>query len=427
MNFKGLSLDQAPPISAPLRFILTAPIFLLLSAIIIFFNDSATLNRYSSEGIALVHVFTLGFFTMVMLGALQQMLPVLAGVTFRKAKLVAALTHAGLSIGTLFMVFGFLQNSTLLMSIASFFLSIAFVVFFTSALLAVKDIQFFNPTVRSIRFAIISSVVVVVMGLYLLGAYASSSIGMYQIQLSEIHAVLGIFAFAGVLIIGVAFQVLPMFYVAPAFKAFCVKYVIKYILSGAIIFILLNLTFSEYAWLGKAIIALFFFAFATVIPKKMHLRKRKVRDVTTWFWYIAAITLFFGLVTWMLDEVFESDLSQYTALYIGLGFLLSILNAMMYKIIAFIVWFHLNAKGYMTIPTMKEMIEEKLLIAQFLLHVSAIISFSFTLYLEVMLKVGALFLGLSALLLTYNLFKVAMVYINTIKREPDFVMPTMSV
>ncbi len=425
MNFKGLSLDQAPPISAPLRFILSAPLFIFLASVILFFSDVSALNRYSNEGIALVHTFTLGVFTMIMLGAMQQMLPVLAGVSFKKAKLVATITHATLSIGTLFMVYGFLRSTTLYMSIAAAFLSVAFFTFLVAAMLAVKEIKFFNPTVRAIRHAIYMLVIVVLLGLYLLGSHASLNIGAYQINLSEIHAVLGIFGFAGILIIGVAFQVLPMFYVAPAFKAFCVKYVVKYVLTGTLLFIILNVSFPAFSFLGKAVIALFFLAFSSVIPKKMYLRKRKVRDVTSWFWWLASITLFLGLSSWMIDEVTTTDLSPYSALFIGLGFLLSILNAMVYKIIAFLVWFHLNAKGYMTIPTMKEMIDEKLMIGQFLLHTVAIISFSMALHVEMLLKAGALFLGLSALLLFYNLLSVALVYVKTMKREPDFVMPSM--
>ena len=158
----------------------------------------------------------------------------------------------------------------------------------------------------------------------------------------------------------------------------------------------------------------------------MYHRKRKVRDVTSWFWWLASITLFLGLSSWMIDEVTTTDLSPYSALFIGLGFLLSILNAMVYKIIAFLVWFHLNAKGYMTIPTMKEMLDEKLMIGQFLLHLASIISFSMALHVEMLLKAGALFLGLSALLLFYNLITVALVYVKTMKREPDFIMPSMT-
>jgi hypothetical protein len=94
MNFTGLSLDQAPPISAPVRFFLTAPLFAMVAAaLILFFDPALLMSRFSLETIAVTHLFTIGFIAMVMLGALQQMLPVLAGVSLPKASLVATTSH----------------------------------------------------------------------------------------------------------------------------------------------------------------------------------------------------------------------------------------------------------------------------------------------------------------------------------------------
>ncbi|HFB53658.1 MAG TPA: hypothetical protein ENJ67_02890, partial [Sulfurimonas autotrophica] len=92
MDFNGLSIDQAPPISAPLRFFLTAPLFGIVAGIVLFFSDSAALmSRYSIDAIVVTHLITIGVFGFVMLGALTQMLPVLASAKIPKVKLLTTL------------------------------------------------------------------------------------------------------------------------------------------------------------------------------------------------------------------------------------------------------------------------------------------------------------------------------------------------
>ena len=54
MELTGLSTDQAPPISAPLRFFLTAPLFAILAGLLIFGTETdALISRFSYETIAI--------------------------------------------------------------------------------------------------------------------------------------------------------------------------------------------------------------------------------------------------------------------------------------------------------------------------------------------------------------------------------------
>lgn len=89
MQLSGLSLNQAPPFSVPLRFFLTAPCLGIVSTLIwLWAGDMTLLSRWSPSLMALTHGVVLGVFASVMFGALQQMLPVLAGVTIPDRKSV---------------------------------------------------------------------------------------------------------------------------------------------------------------------------------------------------------------------------------------------------------------------------------------------------------------------------------------------------
>jgi hypothetical protein len=109
MNPAGLSLEQAPPFSVPLRFFLTAPWFLVLAAALMLWEGSGIFaSRWLPATLALTHLLVLGFMAQVMLGALLQILPVAVGVTVPRPRLTAALIHIPLTLGTLTLAGAFL-------------------------------------------------------------------------------------------------------------------------------------------------------------------------------------------------------------------------------------------------------------------------------------------------------------------------------
>ena len=264
MELNGLSIDQAPPISAPLRFYLTAPIFAIIAGFLILFSDASVLmSRYSIESIVITHALTIGFLGFIMLGSLTQMLPVLAGVRIPKVDLVTKLSYICLVIGTAFMLFGLLNDVALSNTVALVLLSIGFTMIIVVIAMAITKVQNFNPTVKAMSASLVFASFTVLMGLFLLYTYLDSEFALYRNMIANVHSVWGIFGFAGILIIGVTFQVLPMFYVAPKFKKFCKQRVVLLISVGLLIWLYTNVYQESYSIIGKAWIALFFWAFAT--------------------------------------------------------------------------------------------------------------------------------------------------------------------
>ena len=169
MDFDGLSVDQAPPISAPLRFFLTAPLFGVLAGILILLSDAQTLSsRYSMDTIAITHAITIGFLSFVMLGALTQMLPVLAGVKIAKVDMVAKISHIFLLFGTLFMIFGLEYDFSKLILIASLFLGIGFLTMIVSMLVGLRDVVNATPSVKAMITSLVFAFIVVLIGMHLL-------------------------------------------------------------------------------------------------------------------------------------------------------------------------------------------------------------------------------------------------------------------
>jgi len=428
LELNGLSVDQAPPISSPLRFFLTAPLFGVLAGILIFLSDTtALMGRYSIDSIIVTHAITIGMFGFIMLGALTQMLPVLASAKIYKVKLVTTISHFLLTSGLLAMLFGLKLQIALLSTFAYLFLGTGFLIMIVSIGYSIKSVKSINATIKGMIVSLIFAFLIVLMGVVLLYEYAVGSISEIHFLLANVHSVWAIYGFSGILIIAVSFQVLPMFYVAPKFKQFCKKRVVNLISIGLVIWLISNLYFEEYSLYAKLWIATFFWAFATTVWLKLNKRKRPISDVTVWYWRAASIFLTLGSFLWIFDEFFKHEYIVMVGILIGGGFILSIMIGMLYKIVPFLVWFHLNGMGYMNIPTLTEMIDGDLAKVQFTLLMLSLIGFIFAFYMPGLLYPSATLFTVSMLILEYNVAIAALVYMKTIKTKPDFDMSMFKV
>lgn len=423
MDFNGLSVDQAPPISAPLRFFLTAPIFGIIAGILILFSDSTVLmNRYSMDAIITTHAITIGLFSFIMLGSLTQMLPVLAGAKINRVKPITFISYILLTSGLLAMIFGLKFDIKFLANYSYVALGSGFLIMIAAIAYSLKDVVTYNATIKGMTASLIFATFIVLMGIVLLFEYATGSVSEYHSILANVHSVWAIFGFSGLLIIGVSFQVLPMFYVAPKFKQFCKRRVVYLISFGLVSWLVANLYFDEYTLYAKLWIATFFWAFATTVWLKFNKRKRPISDVTVWYWRGASIFLTLGAFLWIFDEFFKHEYIVMVAILIGGGFILSIMLGMLYKIVPFLVWFHLNGRGYMNIPTINEMIDKDLAKIQFVLLILSLVGFIFAFYMPKLLAPSASFFIISMLLLEYNILAPALIYRKTLKTKPDFDM-----
>ena len=428
MQLNGLSVDQAPPIAVPLRFFLTAPLFGIIAGVLILLNDSHTLmNRYSIDAIIITHAITIGMFTFVMFGALTQMLPVLAGAKIGEVKRVTLFSYLLLSSGLISMILGLKFSLSFLTSYAYVGIGLGFLTMVLGIVYAIRNVQNFTATIKGMAASLLFAFFTACLGSFLLYEYASNSISQYHLLVANIHSVWAIFGFCGLLIIGISFQVLPMFYVAPKFKQFCKKRVVILISIGLSIWFCLNLYYEEYELVAKIWIALFFWAFATAVWLKFNRRKRPISDVTVWYWRSASLFLTLGSFLWIFDEFFKHEYIVMVGILIGGGFVLSIILGMLYKILPFLIWFHLNATGYMNIPTINEMIDNGLAKVQFTLFILSLIGFIFAFYIPQLLAVSALYFIISMALLEYNLLVPVLLYRATKKRKPDFDMSAFSV
>lgn len=413
---EGLSLDQAPPISVPFRFFLTAPIFaIIIGALILFSDASLIMNRYSGISIAIVHLFTLGILSMIIVGAMQQMMPVLAGAVIKKPILFANVVHTTLTVGTILFALYFIFKIKVLLMIATTLLAISFLTFFIISIRLLFKVKFLNSTVIAMRIFVVVGLITILLGLHLSGSHISDNISENHYSIVSIHILFGTFGFATLIIMGVAFQVIPMFYVAKSFPKF-----IQNSVPFIIVLLLLVYTLFEFASFDLTIVKLLFVIFIAAFGyfgiHSLNNRRRPIFDVTLLYWKTSLYMLIIGLLIWFFAK---NDVSYLLFILFGFGFLYSLLQGMIYKILPFLCWFHLTSKGYFSVPTMRELIVEDMIRIQFYMFISSLLFFILAFFLSaIFLYIGAVLFIFSNLFFLLNLIMAIRKYNKIAKTDP---------
>ncbi len=375
----GLAFEQAPPLSLPLRFFLTAPLFLLGAAALILFTPDALASRRMPAAYALTHALTLGFLAMSMIGALMQMLPVVAGSPMPAQRLVALTTHVSLSAGTVALMAGFLGAGAAAIDIGAALLALGFVAFLAAAAVSLARAAG-NATVNGIRFAALGLAVTASLGLTLALARTGLELPVAIQATSAAHVGFGLLGWVLLLVVGVAYQVVPMFQMTPPYPPLLSRR-----LAGAV-FALLALRAFAPLFAQPVVLALdtglaacvLLFAIATL--RLQSRRRRKLPDITLDFWRLGMVSLIACVLAWLLAQIWPAwaNSNAYPMLLGVLflvGFAASVVAGMLYKIVPFLAWFHLQAQLRAkagTIPNMKQMIDEKKMRWQFRLHLAAL-------------------------------------------------------
>lgn len=374
MNINGLSFNALPPIDLPFRFFLTAPLFVILSALLILLSGEALwISRWQPSMLALTHGFTLGFLSMVMMGALLQLLPVIGGIGITRPRLITYFCHTSLVLGTLCLMANFIWPNILL-GISSLVLLICSIgtYFIAFALVLLKKLSQ-GDSIIGFRLAMLALLVVLIMGVVLLSQrfefFAFSHLGK---ELTNNHALFGLAGWGSVLIISVSFQVLPMFHVAPSFPK-----VISHYLPSLLFFLLVLSIFQP--TIIVPFIVLLHGVFALSLLFVIYKRKRKIPDSTIRFWQLSALTLVgLNIFYFIPDNYLATHVVQKKVLVIACAYLylylMAVIQGMLLKILPFLSYTHLQQKCLMNfaamqaIPHMHEFLNKKHAQVLFYLH-----------------------------------------------------------
>lgn len=361
-----LSYDQSPPMAAPFRFFLSAPFFgLLAGALLLWAGPDALASRWSPATLAITHLMTVGFLLQVMLGALIQILPVVAGANLARPLLVASVVHMSTVIGTLFLVVAFLDFDPYWFMAASVFLGAGALVFLVAAAHALFGVPSTGPTIAGLKLALPGLLATLILGV-LMALSIGGSVELPLLQVADLHAAWGFIGWGLVLLVAVAYVVVPMFQLTPNYPQGLGAGFLIATLAALALWTVLDLAFPGIAAsFAGAVVLAFPAIFALATLRLQQQSKRPRFDTTQHLWRLAMVST---LLSCLLAGAALSlpVVSEWPAWPVLLGVLVlfggfvSVITGMLYKIVPFLIWLHLQnlGRGRLLAPNMKKIIDE---------------------------------------------------------------------
>lgn len=398
-GFGGLRTDQAPPLALPASFFLTAPAAMMAAGALALSTTGVLTSRWAGPTLALAHLGTLGLLGATMLGALYQLIPVVAGAPVPAPRL-GHLVHALYVGGLIALVARFCGGPPVLASTGGVLLSVALTLFFGQVAVALTRAPARTWTVNGLRLAVLSLAVVLALGLRLAGGYAGSSFPVPRALWTEVHLTVGLLGWVGGLIAAVGWQVVPMFYLAPPFHPRFPPLVHGLQVTG----VLGALGVLGAAMLGvdvgtgsvllaaaPAALGVWVLAPAAVLRGLLK-RRRASTDASVRFWYAALPVAF--LLSPLAVLAFVSDDPRWGLAFGWLavwGWAGTIVHGMLTRIVPFLTWFHRFSPmlGLAVVPPMRSLYPEVRVRTGLVLHVTTTFAGIFAVYTGIAWPVGA--------------------------------------
>lgn len=378
-----LRFDQMPPLWVPLRSFLVAPFLgagggLLLTVA----GEAAFTNRWTGTLLAATHLVTLGFITLVMVGAVVQVLPVVTAVPIPGSRWVAPVAQLGVAGGAVAMAWGLPGRVAPAVELGAVLLGSGLGVFAVAALAAAWRARR-SPTGQAMGLSILSLVAVAFLGVLLLAGHA----GWVPLRrdLTDIHLAWAIAGWVGLLVVGVSFQVVPMFQVTPPYPRIVQKLLPAVGFAALVTWTVGRLgRWPLVAAVGMVALAVTLGGYAVITLRLQSQRRRKIRDVTTDAWRtgMGSLALAGLIVIATVAGLINLSRPRVTLAFgvlLIVGFAVSVIEGMLYKIVPFLSWLHLQnllthhaMVGRVPIRNMRQLLPVKGPRRQFLTHLLAL-------------------------------------------------------
>ena len=371
-----LSYDRAPPLAAPLRFFLTAPVFGILAGVLLLWSGADVFaSRWTPAALALTHLVTAGLMLQIMLGAMLQILPVVAGANMARPLRVARFVHLATSVGALILVTAFLSFSPQLFSLAALLLGLGVAIFVVACARSLWGVVSTSSTISGMKLSLVGLAVTVGLGA-LLSLGLGGTLDLPVVQLTEIHLGWGFVAWGTILLAAVACVVVPMFQLTPAYPDWFGRGFAWSALLAVILW-----TFADLggwpllaAVLALAVVAapLLFSAITLLIQRRS---KRARFDTTQHYWRFALCSALAACAVCLAGRYLPSigerqEWPLLCGVLVLFGGFMSVMVGMLYKIVPFLIWLHLQnaGQGRVMAPNMKKMISEVAMNRQLIAH-----------------------------------------------------------
>ena len=365
-EIRGLQTALAPSLSLPLRFFITAIAALLIAmGLMVMFPGPFTLPYFRLlVPLSLAHIMALGFITMTIMGAIYQIVPVALQVPIFSEGL-GKIHYWLYTPGVVIFATGLALYKIPLIHTGATIILVASYIFLINLGLTLKWQNLKSLTGSHVALALFYLFVTLTYGFILALNLKGGFLGAATMGSLKAHAHLAMLGWVTLIIVGVLYQLLPMFYLTRPLKG-GLAWLIFILLNLGVLGLFVSLPFAPRGVAPFAIITsigAYLFIYQTV--GMMRGRARPGVDLT--LGHIIASLIYFALVV-TLGLAFGLGLNPRPSLYFAYGYVAILgwpsmmIMGHLYKILPFLIWYNRYREkvGREPVPLLKDMIHEGL-------------------------------------------------------------------
>ncbi|HHH52802.1 MAG TPA: hypothetical protein ENK91_04030 [Bacteroidetes bacterium] len=415
----GLSTERSPSerVVVP-HFIAAAIAFLVLAILVLISSDNLIIGFYSPKVLAITHITALSWGTMIIIGSLYQLIPVVFETKLYSEKL--AIFNFWLFVISI-SLFSYSFWYSKLLQLMPYTSILIFVSVWLFAINIIKSYQTANKKDISARFiitAIFWLMMTSLFGLLMAYNYKYNFLDSTNFRYLKIHAHFGMIGWFLQLIMGVAITLVPMFLVSHKLDD---KKLIRtyWLLNSGLVLLYLDWQFFN----GSKFLPVFWILILTSIVQyisyiydsyKNKLRKLDIGMKHTMLAFVIILlpVIFSALILFFMNSQIHL-LKNIVLIYgfsIFFGFYTNMILGQTYKTIPFIIWLHRYQKyvGKAKTPFPRELYNEKLANIQFYIYNIMLFVLLLGLILSniYFVKAGAVLMIITSIIYNFNMFKI---------------------
>ncbi len=405
-----------------LPFYLYAAISFLAATVFLFTSTEAFTGHYFQPQIlAITHIMAMGWGTMIILGASHQLVPVL--IESKLCSNILAYTSFILAaIGIPLLVYSFyIFDMGWPAQFGGWFVVLAILAYLINIAISMAKSKSESIHAVFVFTATIWLFLTASLGLAQVYNFTELILPAGSLHYLTLHAHAGIIGWFLLLILGIASRLIPMFLISKYSNVKLLRWIYALINSALLLFVALFLYPGNEALLFIPVVTIFIaislFIYYCYCAYQLRIRKKvdeqiKLSLLSVSMLLLPALLLIIVIVFLISTSGKQLNLILSYGFIIFFGWITAIILGMTFKTLPFIVWnkvYH-HRSGLGKTPNPKDLFNSSIFKAMAIIYISGFILFAIGILLgtTMLLKTGAIFLLLTAVLYNWNLLKIFM-------------------
>lgn len=407
----------SPPFRIVAKYFIAAIVsFVVFNLMLLISYTDISGHHFQPKILSITHIATLGFITMIIFGAMFQLVPVVLEVKLFST-ILAEIQFWIYSVGIVLLVYKFWHfGSELSFTLPAILLNVAMYMFSINIILSMIKVKNWNVTGTYLASSIFWLITTAVAGLLLSINLDNPFIRISHLQYLKLHVITAFVGWIGMVVMGVSYKLIPMFTLSHDFKLNFAKWAVILINIG-LLGVNWVMHYPDTGFYNTLFGSLIFIGMLLYLSQILIIFKKRIRKkLDIGLKYTAVSLLILGLTT-LLNFSFlffnYEEMINLTLVYgvmFLIGFAATLIVGQMYKIVPFLVWYHKYSSkvGLEKVPMLKDMFNETY--AEYQLYIMesglALAIISLLLQNKILLLFGFALLFISSIIFSINMIKI---------------------